>query len=278
MTLNELKRDVARLGFEEEITDGDLFLASLARALGLIYSDRPHRAILSIDLPKIELLYHCDHIRHRGGETEVLSLKEGALYFLAEGMGEIVIKDLDGERRIELFGGASKIKLYLNGDAELCLSGEYDFYIKDITVYDIRSSLDTADIPEYSDERRVDVRGRVEKFRSICSEVTDKNGIPVDGARVLDGVIYLPLDFYGRIRAEYSITPPDAWSLSDTDTVDVSPECRNLLVFLTASFMWLDDDSDKAQYYMSLYQNGLADLKRYSQSRYDSAYRTNGWA
>ena len=41
MTLNELKNDVASLGFEEYVEDENCFIASANRALSLIYTDRP---------------------------------------------------------------------------------------------------------------------------------------------------------------------------------------------------------------------------------------------
>ena len=41
MTLNELKNDVAKLGFESYIEDNGAFIASVNRALSLIYVDRP---------------------------------------------------------------------------------------------------------------------------------------------------------------------------------------------------------------------------------------------
>jgi hypothetical protein len=51
-----------------------------------------------------------------------------------------------------------------------------------------------------------------------------------------------------------------------------------MLPLLTAAFMWLDDDAGKAQYYMSLYRDLVANTKRYSSNKIDTVYRVNGWA
>ena len=42
--------------------------------------------------------------------------------------------------------------------------------------------------------------------------------------------------------------------------------------------MWLDDDAAKAQYYMSLYRDMVANVKRFQASKIDLEYRVNGWA
>jgi hypothetical protein len=42
--------------------------------------------------------------------------------------------------------------------------------------------------------------------------------------------------------------------------------------------MWLDDDVQKAQYYMSLYRDLVANVKRYSTNKIDAKYSVNGWA
>ena len=51
-----------------------------------------------------------------------------------------------------------------------------------------------------------------------------------------------------------------------------------MLPLLTASFMWLDDDAAKAQYYMSLYRDMVTNVKRFQTSKIDAEYRVNGWA
>ena len=69
MTLNELKNDVARLGFESYIEDEDCFIASANRALSLIYVDRPVSKTTTISLrgPKINVKH--EFIEHHSGEV-----------------------------------------------------------------------------------------------------------------------------------------------------------------------------------------------------------------
>ena len=72
--------------------------------------------------------------------------------------------------------------------------------------------------------------------------------------------------------------------LFDIDTeldgeLDIDPECEHLLALLSASYIWLDDDAEKAQYYMSLYREGMASLKLYSTRCVNAEYEdVTGWA
>ena len=55
-------------------------------------------------------------------------------------------------------------------------------------------------------------------------------------------------------------------------------ETRELLPLLVASYLWLDDDPEKAEYYRALYADGINILRRNVFRRLDNVYKTNGWA
>jgi hypothetical protein len=93
-----------------------------------------------------------------------------------------------------------------------------------------------------------------------------------------DGMVRAPFDFRGELYLAYYRSPSPINGNNPDELIDVSDECAPMLPLLTASFMWLDDDAAKAQYYMSLYRDMIANVKRYSISKVDAQYSVNGWA
>ena len=92
------------------------------------------------------------------------------------------------------------------------------------------------------------------------------------------GCFRAPFDYRGEIYLTYYRTPQPL-DIDDYDMpIDVSEECAPMLPFLTAAFLWLDDDAGKAQYYMSIYRDMMANVKRFSTNKMDTEYRVNGWA
>ena len=61
--------------------------------------------------------------------------------------------------------------------------------------------------------------------------------------------------------------------------VDIPREIEHLVPLLTAAYVWLDDDEEKASYYMAIYRENLASLKLYSTSCKNNSYvDLTGWA
>ena len=84
------------------------------------------------------------------------------------------------------------------------------------------------------------------------------------------------------MKVTVSTRPPLA-IIGDTEILkdaplDIPSGAAHLLSLLVAAFIWLDDDAEKAQYYMALYRDGLAAYKYRQLSQRDKKYHTNGWA
>ena len=62
------------------------------------------------------------------------------------------------------------------------------------------------------------------------------------------------------------------------ESPDVSDEAAHLLPLLTAAYVWLDDDRDKALFYLAMYRESLAASKKNREILGRGGYRTeNGW-
>ncbi len=278
MTLNELKTDVARLGFESYIEDEAVFICSANRALSMIYADRPvsHLAALSFRGPRVSVAK--EFIEHRSGEVITIPFSGKSLSFRSSGNGSCTITDSSGSASVPLSGDDQLTKQFVYGEGAVTFSGDYYFTVSGFAVFCDLTSERQTDIPDYKPYVELCAQDVCEGFRAFASQPCDKDGNPVSSVKLADGKIRAPFDFRGEIYIAYYRSPSPISAGDQNELIDVSDECAPMLPLLTASFMWLDDDAAKAQYYMSLYRDMIANIKRYSTSKIDAEYRVNGWA
>ena len=278
MTLNELKSDVARLGFESYVEDENVFIASANRALSLIYVDRPvsRTATLSFRGPRINVKK--EFIEHCSGDVITIPFTGYSLSFRSSGKGSCIISDSSGSSSVPLSGDNQLTKHFVYGEGSITFLGDYYFTVSNLVVFNDLTSDRITDIPEYKPYRELSMEDFCEGFRAFSCQPCDKNGNPVASIKLADGRICAPFDFRGELYLTYYRTPAKISGNDPNEVIDVSEECAPMLPLLTASFMWLDDDAAKAQYYMSLYRDMVANVKRFQASKIDLEYRVNGWA
>ncbi len=278
MTLNELKKQVAALGFESFIEDEDVFISSANRALNMIYTDRPvsKNAIISVGGPRLSVSY--DFIEHKAGDVITLNVCGQSMSFYSTGVGECLVSDSSGTSIVPLLSKRQMTKKIFNGEARITFRGSYYFTISNFAVFEDLISEKVVDVPEYTPRREIEPTDYCKDFRALAEQPTDSKGNIINTAVIKDGRISLPFAYRGDVYLTYYRTPVTVTGSSENEFIDVSPECEPLLPLLTASFMWLDDDAAKAQYYMSLYRDAIANIRRYSSVSMDTKYHVNGWA
>lgn len=278
MTLNDLKNDVARLGFESYVEDEAGFIASANRALAIIYTDRPvsRTAKLSFRGPKACLVR--EFIEHRSGTTQTIPFTGSSISFRSTGKGRCIITDQSGSNSITLANDGQLTKQDLYGSGSITFEGDYYFTISNLAVFDDKISNSNVDIPEYTPFVEMRPEEYCDDFRAFKDLPHDKNGTPIDSLKLIDGRIRAPFNFRDEIYLTYYRAPRLISENEPNAAVDVSKECEPMLALLTASFAWLDEDAAKAQYYMSLYRDMMANVRRYSTNKVDAKYSVNGWA
>ena len=278
MTIDDLRSDVARLGFESSIEDEQCFVASANRALSLIYVDRPVSKTVPIFFEGPRIVMVRDFIEHRSGERITIQTEGRSISFFSNGNGFCVITDNTGSSMIPLGYDNQLTKKLLHGKATITFYGDHYFTVNALAVYgDLISDL-VVDIPTYQPYNEISVSETFGDFRAFLGYPKDENGNPVKSLELIDGKIRAPLDFRGKLYLTYYRKPETINPYDPVALIDVSDECAPMLALLTASFLWLDDDAGKAQYYMSLYRDLIANVKRYSNNKLDTAYSANGWA
>lgn len=278
MTLNELKTDVAMLGFENYVENEDCFIASLNRALNLLYVDRPVSKTMTLSFSAPHITFKKDFIEHHCGENITYAIKGRSLSFRTTGNGECIIRDKSGSSLIYLNKKNQLTKVHIISEGSITFRGDFYYTISNLAVFDDVTSMNVPDIPEYTPRKEIAPSDYSDDFRSFAGLPCDAEGNPVGEAILRDGRISMPFEFTGDLYLTYYRLPNKVTADDPNARIDVSDECAVLLPLLTASFMWLDDDAGKAQYYMSLYRDAIANIKRFSTIRINTEYRTNGWA
>ena len=189
MTLNELKSEVMKLGFEHDVDDSENFIICANRALKIMLAERK--------ITKTVLLSTADYLD--------------------------------------------------------CSAPESPFFEIDFTAI-------------YPD------------FISFVNQIKGLNGEIISSIVANDGILYVPKDLRETVIVSYQRLP-SPMLLSDGDVqIDMPRELEHILPLLVASFLWLDDDEAKAQYYMAIYRDLMNNIRRYGNRCIDTTYYGNGWA
>ncbi len=112
----------------------------------------------------------------------------------------------------------------------------------------------------------------------VFLDVRTCGGIPVSGAHVSGTTLTLPKDTSGPLTLHYHRAPAVLTDdMSEEEAVDVPRSCEHLLALLTASYLWLDDEAERSQYYLSMYRDGMLRLASENKSRTHVYADVIGW-
>ncbi len=303
MRVNDAYEAVSKLGFEDSLEDAKVFYYALNRAAAAINALRPRTATYDIyHRPPPNLISGADF-----GTREVSSNVEysvefaKAFYFEVRGEGSFRIEYADKtsetgyvtvrDEPFDTTGFEPRRGIirrengeFCKGEVRLTFYGDYVFSIRNVALYDVLYSSDETKIPAYEPYTAYDIS-------SLCSDFASLAANPIEledykyynkSFRVEDGrIILLPHKWKGTCRVRYNKStveiPYRVDPRLDDIVIDIDPDLSMLLPLLTASYVWIDDDPDKAQYYLERYQEQaqmiLASRKNYN----PITYETNGW-
>lgn len=189
MTLNELKKEVTKLGFEQDIEDNDNLVICANRALRIMLAERK--------ITKTVLLNTADYISGADSSSPFYEIDFAAIY---------------------------------------------------------------------------------PNFLSFVNQIKGMRGEIMTNIVASDGILYIPRDFDGTVIVSYQRLPEPMLVTDGDIQIDMPRELEHALPFLVASFLWLDDDEAKAQYYLAIYRDLMNTVRRYGNRSIDTTYYGNGWA
>jgi len=276
MTYNDLCEEIKALGFEAAIDSPTRLLSAAKRAQREIYSVRPvfSSAMIYQRIPKP--IYLKSELVFNGRDEITLPYSSArALSFRSTGDGSVTVKERGEERTIAFSGLNSVTRAFLHGDGELIFRGEYSYTVSSLAVYGEITSSSTEDIPLSGMPKEYDMTELIDGFISLAAPPSDTLGNVIEGAVLCGDLLSVPSEYSGDV----CLICKRGSELTETGEIDIPSECEPLLALLTASYYWLDDDPDKAQYYRSLYREGMTALRYNNRARFDNNVSTgNGWA
>ena len=138
---------------------------------------------------------------------------------------------------------------------------------------------DVESIPNADGRVDISVASAVGDFLCFTGLPTDKDGAPITPIRMADGVITLPDSFIGEFFVSYLRMPRRISEKLPDEAIDVGADAEHLLPLLCASYIYLECDGARAEYYAQLYEKELrAVLKAASRSYATDYVDVLGWA
>lgn len=257
MTINQLLRESYALGFEDTGELNDSFIFSANRALGIICSDIVPEKQARFIISAPEISYRMASYRHTPGKTFKINIKGTSFSFKFSGTGTVSITEKN-TRKIKNFNSKNGIfKEAFNSECELKFTGALAFSIYDLTVYSTRISANNDSIPVYSSMKDISLSEYIPDFGIITRLPENSAGEVIEKATVHGDVMRLPFEWDGEISVYYKPCPT-VLSANDPDAkISIPKFAEHLLPLLTASYLWIDDDPEKAEYYASVYRSEM---------------------
>ncbi len=262
MTYKELYAEVAALGFESEIENQPALLFSANRALKSIAALAPAYGSITLIQRVIPHISHIPEVKYAPGEQITIPLRGATFSLKFSGAGTITLKERQRVTPYFFDSPYAEFRRVLpNHEGELILSGGTSFTLKDIACFAHMNGTAEADIPLIAPFRSYDMRQHTSDFFGFTTLPTDENGKAIAGAYLRDETLFVPSEYEGEIHLIYRRLPRAISADTPNLQIDLSPAVSHLLPLLTAAYLWLDDDSAKAQFYMQMYLEGMRDIR-----------------
>lgn len=298
MTVSDLYQAVAKLGFESELEDNDVFMYAANRAILQVNAIRPKTRRLRIHhAPLVNLLGNIGFEAVAKDETDLVYQAHGArgYVFEADGHGACYVERLEEDGWVMVHEqsfdthGFEVFRGVIPGDAgtvRLRFVGEYLYYIRSIALYGRLRSGDSADVPEYAPMLSYDLAVMADDYMGLAAPpVTDDDvRITLGKGWTLESnhILHLPREWAGNYVVDVYRRPAPIADSEDLRTdgseIDLDEELCALLPTLIASYVWADDEPQKAQYYLSLYREQVYAMEARKKTLEPAEIKSvNGW-
>lgn len=281
MTYNQLTSEVAALGFESEIDNRPALLFCANRALRSIAALSPSFRRITLFQRVILPTAHTEEITYIPSAGEIhIPLRGVAFSFKFSGAGRVTLKERHRVTPFSLNTPYTEMRRFLpNLEGELILEGDTSFRLMDIACYEHTCGPTEKDIPIIEPFRSYEISSLAEDFFGFSALPTDETGKTIPGARFRDDTLFIPSDYEGEIHLTYHRVPRAILADAPNADIDLAPSLAHLLPLLTASYLWLDDDAGKAQFYMQMYLEGIRDVRMMRPISADAEFKdTHHWA
>lgn len=275
MKVIDVKNAVLGYGFSRDLADNDgLFYTALNLAVNEVNRLRPitERAVI-VHEPLRAVVSYDDVTEKRPGEALSFESLARTVVFEVSGSGGVDITGatIDGNGRATWSINSGWRTFVAKSDAvgviRLSFSGEYPYHVRNVAFYDVEfpptARQAAGDVTEY------DLSQIVEGFASVSLPIL-KDGIAYSDrdprTHIVDGKV-LRIPNAQVLRGTYEVTCevyPPRYPNEDYDEskIPLDDDIAELVPLLVASYVWLDDEPEKAARYKNLYDLAKQDIKR----------------
>lgn len=285
MKVSELYNSVAQLGFSDSLEDNARFIFATNRALLQVCKLAPTvKTFVLNHAPVKALIGFTEQVSHTSGTLSYETAGAVAYTFEACGKGvcrieyagkngewlicAIVPINTAKQEYVRYYGfikdqGGS----FVGGAVRICFDGEYKYAIKNLALYAHIESDDVEDIEPYGTYSKYDLHALIPSAMAICSPPMDeRNKIIGDFRMHGEWELLLPRKKGGSYTIMYHAMP-DKVTVDDLEPqydkdIDLGEELCSLLPLLVASYVWVEDAPDKAEYYATLYNARAIEIER----------------
>lgn len=304
MTVSQLYNSVAQLGFSNSLEEDSRFVFAANRALLQVNSIRPAtRAYVINHKPMPNLIKNATFKPIEKTDELCFYANDAKSYFFeADGIGALYIERFDNESNgwvkigVHEFSSAKTFVAYkgfikdgsdfVSGQIRMRFTGDYYYSVKCVAMYKYIYSGKVEDIPAYEPFTRYDISALASDFLGLSTPLmVETEGVSYvnQGYTVENGrVILLPYENGGVFKVIYNKKPQGierVESLSEDETpIDLDEDLSALLPLLVAAYIWIEDEPDKAQYYMTLYNESAVNIERRKRNTSPVQIKScNGW-
>ncbi len=286
MNVAELYLQTAQLGFETTLEDSDRFYFAANRALLQVCKVRPAIRHCLINHKPLANLIKQDTFSPIEKIEDITYEAEGAkaYYFEADGNGVLYLEEYIADARewrifgeiplqskqifVPYRGFIKKQGAFVSGRIRLRFAGEYLYSVKNVALYQYLYGGEVADIPTYEAYTRYDVKKLVSDFMALCSppirEEEENTLLNQNYEQEGDSIILLPYDKRGVYKVLYEHRPTaienTGATTEDTQELDLDEELCALMPLLVAAYVWIEDEPEKAEYYINLYRERVQEI------------------
>ena len=304
MQVRDLYYEVVALGFETLLEDAEGFYRTANRSLIELATALPETRTVTLNhvVPSNLIGADAEHIEtHRGGDDIIYTAVGARAYsFECDGNG-IAYVERHSENgwepvdHVTLSGRGVSFKNYRGVlDSEeidnttlvrLRFTGSFTYAVKNVAMFAEVRSDKAEDITPYGADVGYDLTEITEDFLTFATPpIAKKSGFAYlsAGYRIESGRrIVLPYDATGAYLITYNRKPPALEYRDspeeDTTEIEVDAESASLLALLVSAYVWLEDEPEKASYYLTLYKDRLATAQAMRRNLNPIEYVTNGW-
>ncbi len=272
MNLSYIKQEIYNLGFSNENdTTPEIVIQAINRALSTIASTvRPITSKYVISqYPIKNQLSNGAELKHYNNEPITYTATGVSYYFECDGTGtatitsdldEVVI-DMTANRELKAYKGFCK------GNTTITFTGDFSYNIKNVAIYDEKTSDDIEDIPPFSDNVFYNFKeiaqAKGEVFLSFADKFKENGGFkPVSNFDIIDRyTLRLPADDTTEYTIYYNklYTPITEQTELDTE-MELDEDLHILIPLLAAFYVWQDDEERKADKWYNDYETKRNDI------------------